>query len=64
MINLLRKLFTSDTDKQVNEIFKQQIQKPLRETAKSREEDIKKGLKKGDTATYFFIATGGARHGR
>ena len=64
MFSAFKKLFGSDVDRKVNDLFINDIQKPLRQVSKSRQEDIKRGVQKGDTATLLFIATGGVRHGR
>lgn len=62
MMRLLRKLFSSETDKRVDQIFEDDIRKPLQESTKAGD-DLTALLKKNGVTLKVFIATGGDKHG-
>lgn len=61
MKRLLKKLFTNETDLLANHIIKEDISKPLRETAKQGK-DLAKLLGKNGVTLQIYVSAGGDRN--
>ena len=60
MKQLLKRIFSKDTDRRVDYIFSKQIQQPLRDTAKTAKK-IRDLLEADGVTLQIYIAGGGDR---